>query len=276
MNTRIARWVAGTALSAAALWSVSALAADPPPPVPASLTQQGRILDKDGSPLSSKVAITFTIYDDPKASADADVLWTETQNISLDDGYFSAQLGDVTTLPAGIFDGSVRYLGVTVGSDDEMTPRQEITSVPYAMNAGTVPFAGLTGLPDLCGAGLFLKGFAAGAPNCVAPTLSCSVAVSDPVTGTSAQVACGAGQVMTGGGCASNVALTGSYENVCVRLVLTTADQQVPGSVSPAVTIGPISLCQTINGVASGNGEWTCTTGTSATTRAYANCCNIQ
>src|SRR2546430_1076314 len=136
IKTSFARWVTGAAVAAVALWSVSALAA-----VPATLTQQGRILDKDGAPVSSKVAITFTIYNDPTKSAAANTLWTETQNISLDDGYFSAQLGAETAIPDGLFDGTVLYLGVTVGSDDEMTPREAITSVPYAFTAGTADSA---------------------------------------------------------------------------------------------------------------------------------------
>src|SRR4051812_30254246 len=131
MKTSIARWIPGTIVSAVALWSASALAAPTPPPVPATLTQQGRILDKDGVPVSSKVAITFTVYDDATATDASDALWTETQNITLDDGYFSAQLGaDPKNAIAPAFDGTVRYLGVTVGSDDEMTPRQPLTSVP--------------------------------------------------------------------------------------------------------------------------------------------------
>src|SRR6185312_14706689 len=51
---------------------------------------------------------------------------------------FSAILGEATAIPPSIFDGSPRYLGVTVGNDSEMQPRQAIFSVPYAMIAGNV------------------------------------------------------------------------------------------------------------------------------------------
>jgi hypothetical protein len=132
--------LAGATVLAISLGGVAVLraASASPASVPASLTQQGRILDATGAPVSGKVAITFTVYDDPKASAAADALWTETQNLTLDDGYFSTQLGADTanTFADGTFDGSIRYLGVQVGSDDEMTPRQVITSVPYALHAG--------------------------------------------------------------------------------------------------------------------------------------------
>jgi hypothetical protein len=36
---------------------------------------------------------------------------------------------------ADLFNGELRYLGVTVGADDEMSPRQRIGSVPYAFMA---------------------------------------------------------------------------------------------------------------------------------------------
>jgi len=172
IKTSFARWVAGAAVSAVGLWSISAFAAAAP--VPATLTQQGRILDATtGDPVSSKVQIVFNVYADAKGGT---ALWTETQSITLDDGYFSAQLGSVTTIPDGVFDGSVRYLGVTVGTDAEMTPREALTSVPYAFIAGnaataataaSVPFTGLTGFPAACADGTYLKGFtAAGAAVC--------------------------------------------------------------------------------------------------------------
>jgi len=100
--------------------------------VPAALTQQGRLTDGDGAPVSGTVAMTFTVYDSATAGAE---LWSEVQSVTLDDGYFSARLGEVTALDPGLFDGSVRYLGVTVGTDPEMTPRQSLVSVPYAFMA---------------------------------------------------------------------------------------------------------------------------------------------
>jgi len=49
------------------------------PAVPNLLTQQGRLFDKEtNEPLSGFVTIVFTIYDDPEASEEENVLWTET------------------------------------------------------------------------------------------------------------------------------------------------------------------------------------------------------
>ena len=108
--------------------------------VPGVLTQQGRLLDSDGAAVpDGEISFTFTIYD---AAEDGTELWTETQDITTEDGYFSAQLGEVEAFPKDLFDGSTSlFLGVQVGSDDEMTPRQAITSVPYAMKAAVADSA---------------------------------------------------------------------------------------------------------------------------------------
>lgn len=98
--------------------------------VPSFLTEQGRLLDASGSPATGTVSITFAVYD---SLAGGTALWTETQSISLDDGYFSARLGESTPVPSTVFGGATRYLGVKVGSDAEMVPRQTLGSVPYAL-----------------------------------------------------------------------------------------------------------------------------------------------
>jgi len=103
--------------------------------VPLTLTQQGRLLNTDGTPVAGPVRMIFAIYDSSSATTP---LWTETQsNVMLDTGAFSVQLGSVTAFPGTLWDGTPRYLGVTVGNDAEMTPREQITSVPYALLADT-------------------------------------------------------------------------------------------------------------------------------------------
>ena len=100
--------------------------------VPSVLTQQGRLLDSAGAPVPGSISIQFTVYDAATGGAS---LWTETQTVTLDDGFFSARLGETTSIGASVFDGSTRYLGVKVGTDPEMTPRQPLVSVPYALLA---------------------------------------------------------------------------------------------------------------------------------------------
>ncbi len=88
--------------------------------VPAEFTQQGRLFDSAGDPIDGPMDFTFAIY---SSASGGTALWTETQNVTIDNGYFSTILGEVTTLDPAIFDGAVLYLGVSAGSDAEMTPR---------------------------------------------------------------------------------------------------------------------------------------------------------
>jgi hypothetical protein len=256
MKTSFVRWVAVATLSAIGLWNGSALAAAPPP-VPQTLQQQGRILDSDGAPVSSKVHFVFNVY--AKASGGMP-LWTEEQDITLDDGYFSTELGAKTAF-ADLFDGSTLYLGVTVGNDDEMAPRQTVSSVPYALLAGaavTVPFTGISGVPAACADGKYLKGFAAdGTAACgTLPALSCHTVLSAEATSaTSTFVNCPAGEVATGGGCTTNGALRTDAFWRCGA--------------------GLFCLCQ-INAPCPNNESWLCTTGAAATITAQVRCCTVQ
>jgi hypothetical protein len=97
---------------------------------PSLLTQQGRLLANDGTPATGQVTIVFALYD---AGTGGAARWTESHTVTLDDGYFVATLGETTPLPT--LDGQPKYLGITVDTDAEMTPREEIVSVPYALVA---------------------------------------------------------------------------------------------------------------------------------------------
>jgi hypothetical protein len=130
MHTRFrVRFVATAGIAAlfGLAWAAPARAV-----VPQLLTEQGRLTDTSGNPVTGTVAIRFAIYAQPSGGSP---LWTETQNATLDAGYFSVELGEVNALPSSVFDGTTRYLGVTVNSDPEMTPREPMTSVPYALIA---------------------------------------------------------------------------------------------------------------------------------------------
>lgn len=263
IKTSITRWIIGTTLAAAALWSGTASAASA---VPATLTQQGRILDKDGEPVSSKVHFVFTVYDVAEGGEAKNALWTEEQDITLDDGYFSTELGSVAAIPPTLFDGSVRYLGVTVGNDDEMVPRQTISSVPYALMAATaasVPFTSISGVPAACADGSYLKGFdEKGAAACgTLPALSCRTVFGTAATNaTVAFVGCAAGEVPTGGGCETNGALKSSYPYTCTSKLPTGCNV--------------IILCQ--NPPCVSYGDWYCSTTAAATIQPYIRCCSVK
>ncbi len=105
---------------------------------PNTITYQGRLANDEGDPIIGDVAdVMFSLYDGPDPAVSVTALWSETVTITCDDqGVFTVELGTVTPLTQTIFNGSKLYLGVKVGDDTEMAPRQLITSAPYAINAG--------------------------------------------------------------------------------------------------------------------------------------------
>jgi len=117
--------------------------------VPLFMTEQGRLFDANNNPIGggdggvATVNFTFAIYGNPTAGTPATAIWTEQQMITLDSGFFSAQLGQVTLLTPAIFataatGGTPLYLGVTVNTDPEIAPRQPLVSAPYAFVADNV------------------------------------------------------------------------------------------------------------------------------------------
>ncbi|MCX6828380.1 MAG: hypothetical protein NT002_03760 [candidate division Zixibacteria bacterium] len=129
---------------AAMLAIVFALSFNAAAQVPNTIMYQGRLTDAAGAPISTATSVVFSIY----ATIGADTpVWTETiADVAPDvQGVFTVELGLVTPLPANLFDGTKKYLGIKVGADTEMNPRQVLTSGPYSLNAnigdGTVTTA---------------------------------------------------------------------------------------------------------------------------------------
>ncbi|MDO8588663.1 MAG: hypothetical protein Q7T82_16670 [Armatimonadota bacterium] len=122
--------------------TVSALAAVPP-----IINYQGKLMQPSGAPVpDGAYTVQFAIYDAPTVGNPPVLpLWSETNNaVQVKGGLFSVLLGSVNNLPANIFDSPNRFFGVKVGSDPEMTPRQQIASVPYAQVAGNgIPVGGI-------------------------------------------------------------------------------------------------------------------------------------
>ncbi len=106
---------------------------------PAAIPLQGVLTDPQGYPIVGQVTVHFALYPS-KASLVA--LWSETQELTLKDGLFTAYLGADTQLDLGLFsDNDEMWLGITVENDPEMA-RISLGSSPYAAFAehcGTVP-----------------------------------------------------------------------------------------------------------------------------------------
>ncbi len=119
-----------TALVVAVSLCVSVSIAD----VPQMINYQGVLEDSTGRPLRNDTAtVSFRIYDDSTTSTE---LWAQTTLVETDkNGAFSVLLGSVNPIPDTLFVNPDRWLGSTVRSDPEMTPRTRLVSVPYAYNA---------------------------------------------------------------------------------------------------------------------------------------------
>jgi hypothetical protein len=100
--------------------------------VPKLISYQGQLNNQSGVPVNGNVGFVLSIYDIPTGGT---ALWTENQTIAVANGVFNVQLGTVNALPSAIFMKTVLYLGIRAGADQEMTPRQRITSGAFAQTA---------------------------------------------------------------------------------------------------------------------------------------------
>ena len=92
----------------------------------ARLTYQGRLTNVSGAPINAPVSVGFKLYDQARG-----LLWTSaTRSITPVNGLFTIYLGDgadpdldYTTLR------QTASIGVTIGGDLEMTPRQALNTI---------------------------------------------------------------------------------------------------------------------------------------------------
>ncbi len=99
--------------------------------VPRTINYQGRLTDHSGNPLpDATYSIAIRLYDAENAP-EANSIWNDLFSVQTKNGYFNVALGSGNTLTAA-FDKPY-WLGIKVGGDSEMTPRQALNSVPYAL-----------------------------------------------------------------------------------------------------------------------------------------------
>ncbi|MGH8016020.1 MAG: hypothetical protein ACREBV_07510, partial [Candidatus Zixiibacteriota bacterium] len=107
---------------------------EPQAAVPKLISFQGRLTD-GGTPVpNDTILIKLRIYD---ASAGGTTLWDNGfRGVPVINSLFSYLLGDSTALPDNLFSSdTVRYLGIQVGIDAEISPRTRLTSVGFAYKA---------------------------------------------------------------------------------------------------------------------------------------------
>lgn len=106
-------------------------------PVTRRIPIQGRLTDAAGNPLTGNYPVTFTLYD---AASAGTALCTDTDTVSAQNGLFTAYMDNCTR---DDIQGDQLWLGIRVGADPEMAPRQPIYPVPYAFSV--VPGARVVG-----------------------------------------------------------------------------------------------------------------------------------
>ena len=116
------------------LWALDLLlcAAETHAAVPHLIRYQGVAVDSQQVPLEGPYTITFRLYNAVTAGTK---VWEEVQqNIPVTKGHFSVLLGQVTSLDAIDWTQPL-WLSIQIGTDPELTPHQQITSVPLAIRA---------------------------------------------------------------------------------------------------------------------------------------------
>lgn len=102
---------------------------------PKSLYFQGKLTDKNGTPITEAVRVTFSIYN--SMAGTGPIMWREVETITPQkDGTISVALGSKNPIPASIFDQyNSLFLGVKVGDSPELSPRQRLSSTSYAADS---------------------------------------------------------------------------------------------------------------------------------------------
>jgi hypothetical protein len=116
--------------------------------VPGAIPIQGRLTDAAGIPLDGAYSVTFALYD---VETDGTALCSQTHSVAVAQGLFNSYLDNCYN----DIEGQKLWLGITVGSDAEMTPRQVIYPVPYAVTIrpGALISGTLDGILTVYGSG---------------------------------------------------------------------------------------------------------------------------
>jgi hypothetical protein len=118
----------------------------PDAPSTGTIAYQGRLADANGNPLTSTVNMEFRLYNAATGGVYIwEEFWTGANSVQVSDGLFNVMLGSIEPIPQSVVTGNNSlWLGITVGNDDEMLPRVQLGSVPFAVQALTVPDGSVT------------------------------------------------------------------------------------------------------------------------------------
>ncbi|MEM7533825.1 MAG: hypothetical protein AAF639_16695 [Chloroflexota bacterium] len=111
-----------------------------------TIPYQGRLVDSTGNPLTDTVNMGFRLY---ATATGGEALWSEqwtgANSVQVSDGLFNVMLGNLIPIDQSVITtNSNLFLGVTIGTDDEMSPRVQLGSMPFTVQALTVPDGSIT------------------------------------------------------------------------------------------------------------------------------------
>lgn len=117
--------------------------------LPSMIRYQGRLTDLDGVPKDGEFDMVFRLYkqqDQPVDQYDWVEEHTAAQNaqVTVDSGLFNVWLGSLTPIDPNLLTDGDLYLGVQVAGDEEMSPRERLTGVPFALLANAVADGAVT------------------------------------------------------------------------------------------------------------------------------------
>ena len=103
-----------------------------------TINYQGYLTDAGGNPVNGSLDMVFRLYN---LETGGTSLWSETQTgVPVTGGLFSVLLGSVDPLSRSVFEQNEEvWLGVSVGADEEMAPREKMSSAPYAFTGYLPP-----------------------------------------------------------------------------------------------------------------------------------------
>jgi hypothetical protein len=116
------------------------------------ISYQGTLTDAAGNPITANVGMIFRFY---TVSSGGEALWSESHtganSVPIVNGLFSVKLGSITQIPVAIWENPSVYLGIQVDGDNELSPRELISSVPTSIKSANSPQILGNILCDKCG-----------------------------------------------------------------------------------------------------------------------------
>ncbi len=106
---------------------------------PKTISYQGVLTDQTGMPKNDgSYDIVFSLYGD---SVNGIHLWRSTKKCIVQDGLFSAILGEMVSFPDSLDFSEQYWLGLQIGLDAELTPRVILTATGYAIRSSIADLA---------------------------------------------------------------------------------------------------------------------------------------